>query len=134
MLFQDVIFWLLGIVAIGAALGVVLIKDLFRAALLLVLVFVAVAGFFVMLNAEFLAVVQVLGVRGRVPFVKLAHEPPLPGDPVIVMGYPLGLKALMARSDADFIDRLRREGVVDFFEQAGQLAAESSGRVEQEAA
>ena len=70
-----------------------------------------------------LAVVQVLGVRGRVPFVKLAHEPPLPGDPVIVMGYPLGLKALMARSDADFIDRLRREGVVDFFEQAGQLAA-----------
>lgn len=66
MLFQDVIFWILGVVAIGAALGVVLIKDLFRAALLLVLVFVAVAGFFVMLNAEFLAVVQILIYVGAI--------------------------------------------------------------------
>ena len=52
--------------AIGAALGVVLTKDLFRAALLLVLVFVAVAGFFVLLNAEFLAVVQVLIYAGAI--------------------------------------------------------------------
>jgi len=53
-------------VAIGAALGVVLIRDLFRAALLLVLVFVSVAGFYVMLNAEFLAVVQVLIYVGAI--------------------------------------------------------------------
>ena len=66
MLFQDVIFWILGVVAIGAALGVVLISDLFRAALLLVLVFVSVAGFYVMLNAEFLAVVQVLIYVGAI--------------------------------------------------------------------
>ena len=66
MLFQDVVFWILGIVAIGAALGVVLIKDLFRAALLLVLVFISVAGFFVLLNAEFLAVVQVLIYAGAI--------------------------------------------------------------------
>ncbi len=66
MLFQDVIFWFLGIVAIGAALGVVLMRDLFRAALLLIVVFVAVAGFFVMLNAEFLAVVQVLIYAGAI--------------------------------------------------------------------
>ena len=66
MLFQDVIFWFLGIVAIGAALGVVLTRDLFRAALLLIVVFVAVAGFFVMLSAEFLAVVQVLIYAGAI--------------------------------------------------------------------
>ena len=66
MLFLDVVFWILGIVSIGAALGVVLIKDLFRAALLLVLVFVAVAGFFVLLNAEFLAVVQILIYVGAI--------------------------------------------------------------------
>jgi len=66
MLFQDVVFWILGIVAIGAALGVVLTKDLFRAALLLVLVFASVAGFFVLLNAEFLAVVQVLIYVGAI--------------------------------------------------------------------
>ena len=34
MLFQDVIFWFLGIVSIAAALGVVLTRDLFRAALI----------------------------------------------------------------------------------------------------
>jgi NADH:ubiquinone oxidoreductase subunit 6 (subunit J) len=66
MLFQDVIFWFLGIVAIAAALGVVLTRDLFRAALLLIVVFVAVAGFFVLLSAEFLAVVQVLIYVGAI--------------------------------------------------------------------
>ena len=66
MLFQDVVFWFLAIAAIGAALGVVLVRDLFRAALLLIVVFIAVAGFFVLLNAEFLAVVQVLIYAGAI--------------------------------------------------------------------
>ncbi|HCP23246.1 MAG: hypothetical protein FI717_05655 [SAR202 cluster bacterium] len=66
MLFQDVVFWILSITAIAAALGVVLIKDLFRAALLLVVVFIAVSGFFVLLSAEFLAVVQVLIYAGAI--------------------------------------------------------------------
>ena len=63
---QDVVFWILAVLAIGSALGVVLIKDLFRAALLLVLVFISVAGFFVLLSAEFLAVVQVLIYAGAI--------------------------------------------------------------------
>ncbi len=66
MFFQDVVFWVLAVAAIGAALGVVLVKDLFRSALLLAVVFVAVAGFFVLLNAEFLAVVQVLIYVGAI--------------------------------------------------------------------
>ena len=66
MIVQDVVFWLLSVAAIAAALGVVLVRDLFRAALLLVGVFVAVAGFFVLLNAEFLAVVQVLIYAGAI--------------------------------------------------------------------
>ena len=66
MLFQDIVFWILAVVAVGAALGVVLVRDLFRAALLLVVVFVAVAGFFVLLSAEFLAVVQVLIYAGAI--------------------------------------------------------------------
>lgn len=64
--FQDVVFWILSIAAIAAALGVVLVRDLFRSALLLAVVFVAVAGFFVLLNAEFLAVVQVLIYVGAI--------------------------------------------------------------------
>ena len=66
MVFQDVMFWLLSVVAVGCALGVVLVRDLFRAALLLVAVFVAVAGYFVLLSAEFLAVVQVLIYAGAI--------------------------------------------------------------------
>ncbi len=66
MLFQDIVFWFLAVAAVGASLGVVLVRDLFRAALLLVVVFVAVAGFFVMMSAEFLAVVQVLIYAGAI--------------------------------------------------------------------
>ena len=66
MIFQDIVFWMLSVLAIVAALGVVLVKDLFRAALLLVVVFIAVAGFFVLLSAEFLAVVQVLIYAGAI--------------------------------------------------------------------
>ena len=63
---QDIVFWVLSVAAIGAALGVVLVRDLFRAVLLLAGVFVAVAGFFVLLSAEFLAVVQVLIYVGAI--------------------------------------------------------------------
>ena len=66
MRFQDIVFWLLSVMAIGGALGVVMVPDLFRAALLLIVVFMAVAGFFILLSAEFLAVVQVLIYVGAI--------------------------------------------------------------------
>jgi NADH:ubiquinone oxidoreductase subunit 6 (subunit J) len=66
MLILDLAFWFLSLSAILAALGVVLVKDLFRAALLLAVVFVAVAGLFVMMSAQFLAVVQVLIYVGAI--------------------------------------------------------------------
>ncbi len=66
MLFQDIVFWILSVMAVGGALGVVMVPDPFRAALLLILVFVAVAGFFILLSAEFLAVVQVLIYVGAI--------------------------------------------------------------------
>ena len=66
MWFEQIVFWTLAAVAIGGALGVVLVRDLFRAALLLAAVFVAVGGFYVMMNAEFLAVVQILIYVGAI--------------------------------------------------------------------
>ena len=66
MAFADVLFWVLAVASVAAALGVVLLRNVFRAALLLVVVFLAVAGFFVMLNAEFLGVVQVLIYAGAI--------------------------------------------------------------------
>ena len=64
--FKDVVFWALAVVAIAGALGVVMVRDLFRAALLLATVFVAVGGFYVLMNAEFLAVVQILIYVGAI--------------------------------------------------------------------
>ena len=66
MLFQDVVFWILSVMAVVGAIGVVMVPDLFRAALLLIVVFIAVAGFFILLSAEFLAVVQVLIYVGAI--------------------------------------------------------------------
>ena len=66
MLFQDIVFWILAVMAIVGALGVVLVPNLFRAALLLIVVFVSVAGMFILLSAEFLAVVQVLIYVGAI--------------------------------------------------------------------
>lgn len=63
---QDVVFWILAVAVIVPALGVVLVRDLFHSVLLLVVVFIAVAGFFVLMSAEFLGVVQVLIYAGAV--------------------------------------------------------------------
>jgi len=66
MFVADVIFWLLSLTAIIAALGVVLVRDLFRSVLLLAVVFICVGGFFVLMSAEFLAVVQILIYVGAI--------------------------------------------------------------------
>lgn len=59
-------FWILAVVAILGALGVVLLRNVFRAALSLVLCFLAVAGLYATLSADFLAAVQVLIYVGAI--------------------------------------------------------------------
>ena len=66
MWFEQLVFWALAVTAVGAAVGVVMVRDLFRSALLLATVFVAVGGFYVLMNAEFLAVVQILIYVGAI--------------------------------------------------------------------
>ncbi len=62
----EIIFWILAVVSIVAALIVVVLRNVFRAALSLVLCFVAVAGLYVTLSADFLAAVQVLVYIGGI--------------------------------------------------------------------
>lgn len=59
-------FWLLTVVILGSAIGVVTTRNLIHAAMLLALCFVAVAGVFILLNAEFLAAIQVLVYAGGI--------------------------------------------------------------------
>ena len=62
----DVAFWVLAVICVGAALAVVFVRDVFRAALFLILCFFTVAGIYVTLNADFLAAVQILIYVGAV--------------------------------------------------------------------
>ncbi|MBA7681965.1 NADH-quinone oxidoreductase subunit J [subsurface metagenome] len=66
MMGLDIAFWVLAIIGIAAALAVVLLRDVFRAALCLILCFLTVAGIYVTLSADFLAAVQVLIYVGAI--------------------------------------------------------------------
>ena len=64
--FTEAVFWLFAAVSVAGALGVVRTQNMFRAALMLVVSFLGVAGIFVLVNAAFLAVIQVLVYAGGV--------------------------------------------------------------------
>ncbi len=53
-------FWFLAVIGVAAALAVVLQRNVFRAALCLVLCFMTVAGIYITLSADFLGIVQIL--------------------------------------------------------------------------
>ena len=62
----QVVFIVLSIMTLGAALAVVTSKNLFHSALFLILSFVGVAGLYVLLEAGFLAAVQILIYVGAI--------------------------------------------------------------------
>ena len=69
-----------------------------------------------------LALFRSTGPVRSLPTLPLARSPAQPGEDVIVLGYPLGIRALMARADAAFIAELRRSGSVDFWTLGARLA------------
>lgn len=66
MLFEQVAFGLFALVTLVSSLGVVLARDIWHSALLLGLALSSVAVHYVMLAAEFVAVIQVLVYVGGV--------------------------------------------------------------------
>lgn len=63
---DKIIFLILSAITLGTALAVVTQRNLFRAALYLVLALIGVAGLFVLLDAGFLGVVQVFIYAGAI--------------------------------------------------------------------
>jgi NADH-quinone oxidoreductase subunit J len=61
-----VAFWVLAVLTVGAALGVAAVRDLIRAVVLLITSFLGVAGLYITLSADFVAVVQVLIYAGAI--------------------------------------------------------------------
>jgi NADH-quinone oxidoreductase subunit J len=60
------VFYLIAAIAVVSALGVVMARNIVYAAMSLVASFAGVAGIFVLLNADFLAAVQVLIYAGAI--------------------------------------------------------------------
>jgi NADH-quinone oxidoreductase subunit J len=98
---EVLVFDILAVIAVIAALGVVLAHNPVHSALFLVLTFVNLAGIFVILRAEFLAVVQIIVYTGAILVlvlfvIMLVRIDDLPdfhgGQPVQrVFGFAIGL-------------------------------------------
>ncbi len=69
--FATLLFWILAVILVGAALMVVGLRNIVHSALALVLVFAMAAGIYVLLNAEFIAIVQILIYVGAVTILIL---------------------------------------------------------------
>lgn len=69
-----------------------------------------------------LALLQCKGVVGEVPYLRLGRRLPQPGDAVIVMGYPTGMRAMLAQTGEAFLAELEETGPLDFWGVAGHLA------------
>jgi S1-C subfamily serine protease len=69
-----------------------------------------------------LALLRCSGVTVLLPHLEIADVPPGPGDEVIVMGYPTGLRAMLAQTGDDFVGDLQESGNLDFWRVAQKLA------------
>lgn len=78
-------------------------------------------------NEADVAILRCGGVTGRVSALTLNDVPPRPGDEVIVLGYPTGMRALLARAGETFLEKIRSEGNMDFWTVAQRLSEE--GRI-----
>jgi NADH-quinone oxidoreductase subunit J len=63
---EQVVFYLIALIAVVAGLGVVLARDIVHSALFLILALLMTAGVFVLLSSEFLALVQILVYGGGI--------------------------------------------------------------------
>jgi len=62
----QLLFWLLTIMAIGCALGVVLSRNPVTSVIFLILTFFAISGHYLLLNAQFLAIVNIIVYAGAI--------------------------------------------------------------------
>ena len=101
------VFWITAASTIIAALAVVQLRNLFRASLFLVVSLVGVAAMFILLRAEFLAVVQILIYVGAVSvliiFAVLMTRDVTDGSPSNRLRLPAGVLALLFLACSVFV-------------------------------
>jgi NADH-quinone oxidoreductase subunit J len=62
----QILFWFLSLLAVGAAAGVVLSKSPIYSVLSLIVVFFAISGHYILMNAQFLAIVNIIVYAGAI--------------------------------------------------------------------
>ena len=99
MTVAEVVFYVVAFLTIVAAVGVVTVPNVVHAALFLILTLLGVAGFYILLTSEFLALVQILIYAGTVSVLLLLALMLTRGQeqnlPTVASGaqWPLGLAA-----------------------------------------
>ncbi len=73
------------------------------------------------------AILRFESLKDLAPGLRLAETVPVPGDEVIVMGYPTGMRSMLAQAGDDFIKQLQLVKQLDFWGIAARLA--DSGRI-----
>ncbi|MCY4654816.1 MAG: NADH-quinone oxidoreductase subunit J [Dehalococcoidia bacterium] len=133
-LFVDVAFWMLAISSIVAAVAVVQMQNLFRAALFLIVSFLAIAGMFVLLRAEFIAAVQVLIYVGAISvliiFAILMTGEVERGSVAHTMRIPVAVLAALFGVAAIFVAVNTNWLILDTVLQDGNLSAATTNQVE----
>ena len=69
-----------------------------------------------------LAVLLCSDVITDLPYLDLSERPPKPGDEVIVMGYPTGLRSMLAQTGDSFLAELQQDEDLDFWAVAERLS------------
>lgn len=68
------------------------------------------------------AILSCSEIAGTVPSLTASTAAPSPGDEIVVLGYPTGMTAMLARIDPDFLSELAGDAEVDFWTVGEQLA------------
>lgn len=63
---QELLFWILSVAALCCALGVILSRNPVNSVLFLILTFFSISGHYILMNAQFLAVVNIIVYAGAI--------------------------------------------------------------------
>src|SRR6478609_8323455 len=63
---QELLFWILSVAALSCALGVILSRNPVYSVLFLILTFFSISGHYILLNAQFLAAVNIIVYAGAI--------------------------------------------------------------------
>ena len=129
----DILFWAIATSTIISAIAVVQLRDLFRAALFLIVTFMGVAVMFVLLRAEFLAAVQVLIYVGAISvlilFAILMTRDVDEGSPPNRIRVPAGIAAALFASMGIFVAVSTDWNILDAAINSGAVPVEIASAV-----